>query len=1517
MGKNFAAVCVFCAQLFWGLTALAQAPDRTEPMPTVLDLLFHPNIGVVFHNEALLRRTYPFPLEPGSHLEIARQRVANALPGDLESSWMLGIRAEMARRDGDIELASQLTAKMKQRCIARPYRHTDGNGAVHLFDLCQAIAALGELRDSQARNGYSEPPPDFETSPFLSIVAPFDEAHRGGVPYTSDVEFFLTIARHYLRGYTAQKNMATLITLAQRDPSQIGTLLEQTRVALTTGRLASARDGAAAAQILVGPLPPVVEGRGTYDQIAANTLKTHTELAFARLADGENRLPEGPGYGPKDLEIYRTLQVLEQANFLMSETQVGQSLVDAETQFSWLETHYRSLRYSVGNVTFKEAIRNNPSYILGREFWVTKWNPYGNLGLDALNGDETLSQALANIVLRTYSYFEQASGEHRQNASLFTQASGTNERQAIIGRALTTAQLRRIATGTIDPVIQGAGSAAISLSVYPTGSPQRFADIVNSLKYDNRIKEPETLSEFDGALRPAVWSFSAIGTDPQQAAILFAQEVAAALIERGHLELAFQVLYQIDEPERFWSLREHLPYLLEAVWRPIIVGCDAGNSRNCSRIIDIIANARDLIALSEIAEITLRVDDLSSVMLLAELQTVSGELLLENGRFQEASTAFRGAANLLNNMPSSDLWNRVNFGSMIVAALEGDPNTAIDGLRKIADKSTDSGLKLHSTLALGYLLIGQEGPFSMIQEVVTAALHAATENQTSPAHRQMASELALLLVEIEAIAQSQDRGEDILVATRRHSASMLARSLFARGAIQAEGSEIGSAALVAIAEVLAKESDTATRFLQVSLLHARFVEAEPVPPVQMPPPHGFYVEVIARFFRLADGLLDVQGQLATNFLFSGEVIRSLSMQMGIRSIVAERNMKLSYSLHNFEDTKAVQEHINAGFRIQAEPGMNPFDFASAPRRFFLHRQFGQFAGRQEPIITSESLASAFGKLQDLLLVTGEYGADGFRQEAHPLVEWRAQRDFLLVSERRSRLRDALSQSFSEFGGNASTRLRAALSLLDTADDRFILARDWRPSIDLPDNFDPTYVEQAPLRAEPNETFGATRVELLELTGALTGSEWSAPPLLRDSEALIHIEFLRATGQISVYVAVLGDFEHAAIPLPEAELRRFLVATREMIDTQATPDHADLYEFYARIFEHPNLAPLLDEKDDWLIVPKGVFWSVPFNVLLTNPINSNPNLANFPWLSLEKRLWLLPETTLLRRYRQGFSDRAQTNGGVVTLGDPAYNDDQFECGNTLLASLDRRADYEELRKVGQRGFTPGEWISLTQGRLPCTRTEVESLSQVFAQEGRPVTTMLEQDASETKLAELVRSGILEAAEVLHVGSHGLSFEDTFGFSEPALVLTPPLGQPRTLMAPKGGHLLATALNDFWVDDGLWRASEIRSLNLNARLGILSACNTGIGRGRLGRYEGLVSAFLLAGVERLLVTNWYVHDEAGAFLINEVVSSAGTEFGDIAFAKRLQKSMRSLITAGDNGSTAHPYYWAPYFIVGAPD
>ncbi|MCF8368036.1 MAG: CHAT domain-containing protein [Bacteroidales bacterium] len=117
------------------------------------------------------------------------------------------------------------------------------------------------------------------------------------------------------------------------------------------------------------------------------------------------------------------------------------------------------------------------------------------------------------------------------------------------------------------------------------------------------------------------------------------------------------------------------------------------------------------------------------------------------------------------------------------------------------------------------------------------------------------------------------------------------------------------------------------------------------------------------------------------------------------------------------------------------------------------------------------------------------------------------------------------------------------------------------------------------------------------------------------------------------------------------------------------------------------------------------------------------------------------------------------------------------------------------------------------------------------------------------------------------------------------------------------------NDDPNEDGLLNTYEIYDLALDARMVVLSACETGSGTLRKG--EGIMNmarGFLFAGVPSLLITHWKVNDASSSQIMKGYYSSLQK-----GKSKALQES-KLVFISGSDLVFAHPYYWSAYVIIG---
>jgi CHAT domain-containing protein len=111
-----------------------------------------------------------------------------------------------------------------------------------------------------------------------------------------------------------------------------------------------------------------------------------------------------------------------------------------------------------------------------------------------------------------------------------------------------------------------------------------------------------------------------------------------------------------------------------------------------------------------------------------------------------------------------------------------------------------------------------------------------------------------------------------------------------------------------------------------------------------------------------------------------------------------------------------------------------------------------------------------------------------------------------------------------------------------------------------------------------------------------------------------------------------------------------------------------------------------------------------------------------------------------------------------------------------------------------------------------------------------------------------------------------------------------------------------------EDGRLEVREVLGLELHARLVVLSACETGLGKlSRGDELVGLQRAFLYAGTPAVVTTLWKVDDRASYELMREFYARVETE----GAGEALRGAQRAVM-----GEFTHPYAWAAFGLTGVP-
>ncbi|HJQ70820.1 MAG TPA: CHAT domain-containing protein [Blastocatellia bacterium] len=226
---------------------------------------------------------------------------------------------------------------------------------------------------------------------------------------------------------------------------------------------------------------------------------------------------------------------------------------------------------------------------------------------------------------------------------------------------------------------------------------------------------------------------------------------------------------------------------------------------------------------------------------------------------------------------------------------------------------------------------------------------------------------------------------------------------------------------------------------------------------------------------------------------------------------------------------------------------------------------------------------------------------------------------------------------------------------------------------------------------------------------------------------------------------------------------------------------------------------------------------------------------------------------------------------------SYLVDQFEISYSPSAAVLKLCRARGERKESQISdlkfeMTGGTLVALgvAEQGTPSIEEEIRALGAIFPEAVR----LTGADATRDNLLR-----VAPRARFLHLASHGYFRRDNPMFSFLKLADSP--------------------LNFY----------SLLDLKLNAELVTLSACHTGVNMIFPGdELHGLMRGFLYAGAPSLVVSLWAVSDRSTADLMREMYSHIR--------AGRSKREALRLAQLKVKDAYGHPYYWAPFVLMGDP-
>ncbi len=252
-------------------------------------------------------------------------------------------------------------------------------------------------------------------------------------------------------------------------------------------------------------------------------------------------------------------------------------------------------------------------------------------------------------------------------------------------------------------------------------------------------------------------------------------------------------------------------------------------------------------------------------------------------------------------------------------------------------------------------------------------------------------------------------------------------------------------------------------------------------------------------------------------------------------------------------------------------------------------------------------------------------------------------------------------------------------------------------------------------------------------------------------------------------------------------------------------------------------------------------------------------------------------TLARTY-----GKRKTQGKkLLVMADPVFElrDVRAQKSNPKRKLAGAEADmYKNLMVAVEEG----ELGTVRFNRLPLTGDLARELSTTYKDDSVVYTGL---DATKKRFMGKVAPNLSRYRNIVFA-THGYFGKNLPGIMEPVLVLS---------LVPPG-------------TDGFLRLSEVMGLKMNSDIVALTACQTGLGRRISGEgVMGMGRAFQYAGGKSVLMSLWSVAEVSSVKLVESFFQHLKEGKSKLEALRLARKEIRE-------GGYDHPFFWAPFILVG---
>jgi CHAT domain-containing protein/predicted negative regulator of RcsB-dependent stress response len=305
---------------------------------------------------------------------------------------------------------------------------------------------------------------------------------------------------------------------------------------------------------------------------------------------------------------------------------------------------------------------------------------------------------------------------------------------------------------------------------------------------------------------------------------------------------------------------------------------------------------------------------------------------------------------------------------------------------------------------------------------------------------------------------------------------------------------------------------------------------------------------------------------------------------------------------------------------------------------------------------------------------------------------------------------------------------------------------------------------------------------------------------------------------------------------------------------------------------------LEKNTKIIIIPDGILYYLPFETLVTVKSNAT-DYKDIIFSRFQYSRFLIQDYNIVYAPSASCLDSDIIGGKrfpsdeFLGFGNPNFG----KPGSIDTGKPDMTKAYLRLQAGSEYNLSP----------LPDTEYQIKTVADFFRKSGKTEHTYLRKDATEDNI-----KANYSKYKYIMIATHGLLNENNPMLS--------------SLAFTRDGS-----------EDGFLKAMEILNLRFNANVVALSACETGLGKIKSGEgVIGLTRAFMYAGVPTVSVSLWSVESSSTSELMKLFYENlvSGMKKGEALRKAKLDIMKNTGVITGEKVSFSHPFFWAPFILMG---